>query len=75
MSDIPQKAEWCRTYDDGSEKFTVSYDVRSELCPNRVMVEFSGDQWVMVDAEDCAFLAARLLDAAAAIARAKGEPS
>lgn len=68
----PRKGEWALSYDDGSDKVTVSFDTTSEHCPTSISVEYSSDQWIYVEAEDAAWVAARLLDAAAAIARAKG---
>lgn len=63
MSD-PRKAEWALHYADGSDKVTIKFDLGSEHCPTSIGVEYSSDQWIYVEAEDAAWVAARLLDAA-----------
>jgi hypothetical protein len=70
-----RKGSWALSYDDGSDKVAVSFDTASEHCPTRISVEYSSNQWVYVDVEDAAWLAARLLDAAEAIrnATARGD--
>jgi hypothetical protein len=68
-----RKGEWSLSYDDGSDKVAVSFDMTSEHCPAAIGIQYSPDQWVYVDAEDAAWVAARLLDAAAAIAKALSE--
>jgi hypothetical protein len=65
--------KWVLTYDNGSDKVAVSFDVGSEHCPTSINIEYSSDQWVYVDVGDAAWVAARLLDAAEAIAKARGE--
>lgn len=73
MSAAPlRKGEWSLTYDDGSDKVSVSFDVTREHCPTGISVQYSSDQWVYVDAEDAAWVAARLLDAAEQIRKARG---
>ena len=71
MSEL-RKGEWALSYDDGSDKVTVSFDTTGERLPDSISVEYSSDQWVYVDAADAAWVAARLLDAAAAIRKARG---
>lgn len=68
------KGSWTLFYPDGSEKVTVSFDTAGEYCPDKVSVAYSSDQWIYVDAADAAWVAARLLDAAAAIGKARPLP-
>jgi hypothetical protein len=68
-----RKGEWALFYDDGSDKVTVGFDVTAKHAPLTIRVEYSSDQWVYVDVEDAAWVAARLLDAAEAIRKAAAQ--
>lgn len=72
MSEQLRKGEWALFYEDGSDKVTVSFGTTAEYAPDTIKVEYSSDQWIYVAAADAAWVAARLLDGAAAIAKATG---
>lgn len=70
---IARKAEWALHWPDGNDKVVIKYDTTSQLLPAHIQIETSSDQWIYIDAADAAWIAARLLDAAEVIAKARGE--
>ncbi len=72
MSEVPRKAEWCLTFDDGSDRLTVSFDTTSQHLPESVTVRSSDDFMLYLDLNEIEWVAARILDAKAAITKARG---
>ena len=65
--EAPTKAEWSIKYEDGSEKQRIHFDTRSEHVPDHIWI----DDDTTIHFKDAAWVAARLLDAAAMIASQK----
>ena len=61
-----RKAEWSTAYPDGSDRVIVSYDTTTDYGPRHITIKGFGEATV-ISMEDAAWVAVRILDAAAAI--------